>query len=112
MRIALLAAALLYPSGVWAAEISTFHAYVDTDICARLWTGAITPSRMECSQSTGKDHAEPVLVRLTNNMVFSVNKQKMIEPLVGKVAEVSGEAKPKDGTIKLKTATPIEASAV
>jgi len=111
MRITLLAtAALLYQCGAWAAEISTFRAYVDTDICARLMLGPITPSRTECSQTTGKDNAQPVLVKLTNNMVFTPNKDKTIRPLIGQLAEVSGEAKPKDGTIKLEDVKPIKPS--
>jgi len=92
---------LFYPAAN-GQEVSTFPAYVDSDICARLMLGPITTPRVQCSQSTVKDGAEPVLVRLSNNMVFSVNKQKMIKPLVGQLADVSGEVKPKNGTIKLK----------
>jgi hypothetical protein len=32
--------------------------------------------RIECSKSTVKDGAEPVLVNLHNNLVLTVNKQK------------------------------------
>jgi osmotically-inducible protein OsmY len=103
---------LLWQCGLLAQEISTFRAYVDTDLCARLMLGPITPSRIECSQKTAKDRSEPVLVRLRNNMVFSVNKTKKIEPLVGKLAEVSGNIKAKAGTMKLESATPIEADAI
>ncbi len=113
MRIALLATtALVCQCGIWAGEISTFRAYVDTDLCARLLLGPITPSRMECSQSTAKDNAEPVLVRLSNNMVFSVNKQKMIQPLVSRLAEASGEIKMNAGTMKLQDVKAIEAGAI
>ena len=35
----------------------TFHAYADSDICARLMLGLITPTRVGCSQSTVKDGA-------------------------------------------------------
>jgi osmotically-inducible protein OsmY len=113
MRIALLATAV-WLSQSWSrgAEVSTFRTYVDTDICARLMLGPITPSRTQCSQTTGKDNAEPVLVRLSNNMVFAVNKRKMIEPLVGQLAEVSGEIKVKAGTMKLQAATPIQPGAI
>jgi osmotically-inducible protein OsmY len=83
-------------------EVSTFPAYVDSDICARLMLGPITDERVACSQSTVKDGNNPVLVRLKNNMVLSVNKEKMISPLVGHLAEVSGELKPKDGTVKVQ----------
>src|SRR5271170_5429906 len=89
---------LLFAGGLMADEVSSFLAYVDSDICARLMLGPITESRIACSQSTAKEGSSPVLVRLRNNMVFSVNKQKMIMPLVGQLAEVSGELKPKNGT--------------
>jgi osmotically-inducible protein OsmY len=74
--------------------------------------GPITPSRIECSQKTVKDGNEPVLVRLQNNMVLTVNKEKMIKPLVSQFAEVSGQLKVKNGTLKLKEARPIEAGAI
>jgi osmotically-inducible protein OsmY len=113
MRIALVTiATLLCQCAVWAGEISTFRAYVDTDLCARLMPGSITPSRIECSQRTGKDKAEPVLVRLRNNMIFAVNKQKMIQPLVSQLAEASGEIKVKDGTMKLQDVKAIEAASI
>jgi osmotically-inducible protein OsmY len=113
MRIALLAAAVFVcQPGIRAGEISTFRSYVDTDICARLMLGPITPSRLECSRSTAKDKAQPVLVRLSNNMVFTVNKQKIIEPLVSQFAEASGELKVKAGTMKLQDAKPIEPGSI
>jgi hyperosmotically inducible periplasmic protein len=112
-RIALLmTAALLCQCGAWAGEISTFRSYVDSDLCARLMLGPIVPERTDCSQKTVKDGAEPVLVRLSNNMVFAVNKQKMIKPLVGQLAEVSGEIKVKAGTMKLEDAKAIDAAAI
>jgi hyperosmotically inducible protein len=104
--------ALLWRGDLWAQEVSTFRAYVDTDLCARLMLGPITPARIECSQSTAKDNSPPVLVRLRNNMVFTVNKTKMIKPLVGQLAEVSGQAKVRDGTMKLEDAKPIEGGAI
>jgi osmotically-inducible protein OsmY len=88
-------------------EVSTFKAYVDSDICARLMLGPISDTRIQCSKTTDKDGAEPVVVRLRNNMVFSVNKQKVIQPLVGQIAEVSGKIKPKNGTMKIDTAKAI-----
>jgi len=100
--------AFLLPAAVEAAEeISTFSAYVDSDICARLMLGPITAERVQCSQGTFKDGAEPVLVRLHNNMVLTVNKEKMLRPLVGQLAQVSGKLKAKDGTIKLESAVGI-----
>jgi hyperosmotically inducible periplasmic protein len=98
---------LLTSSSFGADEISTFSAYVDSDICARLMLGPITAQRIQCSQSTFKEGSEPVLVRLHNNMVLSVNKEKIIRPLVGQLAEVSGKVKSEDGTVKLESAKPI-----
>ena len=69
-----------------AAEISTFHAYVDSDLCARLMLGPITQSRMQCSQQTFKDGSSPVVVRLKDNVVLSVNKEKMLKEHVAKFA--------------------------
>ena len=93
-------------------EVSTFRAYVDSDLCARLMLGPITPARMECSQKSFKEGSNPVLVRLQNNMVLTVNKEKLLKPLVGQLASVSGELKVKDGTIKLASADPIKADSV
>ena len=104
---------LLFSSGVCVSEeVSTFHAYVDSDLCARLMLGPITSSRIECSQKTHKEGSNPVLVRLLDNTVFDVNKQKMVKDHVGKLAEVSGEAKVNSGTIKLQSVKPEEASSI
>jgi hyperosmotically inducible protein len=104
---------LLFSSGVCgSAEVETFHAYVDSDLCARLMLGPITSSRIECSQKTYKEGSNPVLVRLLDNTIFDVNKQKMVKDHVGKLAEVSGEANVKSGTIKLQTVKPEEASSI
>jgi hyperosmotically inducible protein len=97
---------LLFSCGVAAQEVSTFPAYVDSDLCARLMLGPITPDRVQCSQTTFKDGSLPVLVRLRNNMVLSVNNGKMIRPLVGQLAEISGKVKANDGTVKLASAMP------
>jgi osmotically-inducible protein OsmY len=94
------------------AEISTFHAYVDSDVCSRLMLGPITSERIGCSQQTYKDGALPVLIRLQDNTVFEVNKQKMLKEHVGKVASVTGEAKAQNGTMKLESLTPEEASSI
>lgn len=104
----------LLPTAVFPAdpEVSTFPAYVDSDLCARLMLGPITPERIECSQSTFKEGSNPVLVRLANNMVLTVNKEKTIKPLVGQLASVSGEIKPKDGTVKIESATAITADSI
>jgi osmotically-inducible protein OsmY len=111
-KITLILALLVAGGLVQAQEVSTFNAYVDSDLCARLMLGPISPARIECSQKTHKDGASPVLVRLSNNMVFDVNKDKMISKLVGTLAEVSGEVKVKNGTVKLTEVKPIEATAI
>jgi osmotically-inducible protein OsmY len=103
---------LLLAGALSAEEVSTFRAYVDSDLCARLMLGPITPPRVECSQSTVKDGSEPVLVNLHNNLVLTVNKQKMIRPLVGQLAEVSGEIKVKNGTAKLQSVAATTAESV
>ena len=78
---------LLLPGALLAGEVSVFNAYVDSDLCARLMLGPITPARIECSQSTAKEGSDPVLVHLRNNLVLAVNKQKLIRPFVGQLAE-------------------------
>jgi osmotically-inducible protein OsmY len=104
---------LLLGTGVGvAAEVSTFHAYVDSDLCARLMLGPITAARIACSQNTNKEGSDPVLIRLRDNAVFSVNKTKMLKGHVGKLAEVSGEAKSKSGTIKLQSVKPEELASI
>src|SRR6266403_458572 len=112
MKALLTLAALLFPAGLLAGEVSTFRAYVDSDLCARLMLGPITASRVQCSQSTFKDGSELVLVRLRNNMVFTPNKQKMVRDLVGQLAEITGEAKPKNGTMKLQAGKAITADSI
>jgi BON domain len=96
----------------FAAEVSSFRAYVDSDVCARLMLGPITPARTQCSQNTHKDGAEPVLVRLSNNMVFDVNKEKMVNKLVGQLVEASGELKIGEAQVKLKEVVPIQANSI
>ena len=76
MRILLITAlAFLMTGGLFAQkETSTFRAYADSDLCARLMLGPITPQRIDCSQTTIKEGSNPVLVRLLNNMVLTPNK--------------------------------------
>ena len=93
-------------------EMSTFKAYVDSDLCARLMLGPITSARVECSQKTSKEGSESVLVRLSNDMVLGVNKNKMIKHLVGQLIDVSGELKVNDSEVKLQRVTPIEPSSI
>jgi len=94
--------------GVFAADqpAETFHAYADSDVCARLMLGVIDQARIACSQSTVKDGAGPVLVRLENNLVLDVNKQKLIKPLIGQLLQATGEVKAKNGTMKLTEVSP------
>jgi hyperosmotically inducible protein len=112
--LTLILAAFLGSEAMCAApkEISTFTAYVDSDLCARLMLGPITSARVECSQKTHKDGSGPVLVRLSNNMVLNVNKDKMINALVGQLVDASGELKVKNGEVKLQAVTPIQASSI
>jgi len=70
--------------------------------------GPISPERIECSQSTYKQGAAPQLVRLTDNLVFEVNKTKMLKEYVGKFVDATGEPKEKDGRIKLESVKGIE----
>ena len=113
MKNALLSVVILVSSSgkIAAADkpAETFHAYVDSNICARLMLGPINESRVSCSQSTAKDGANPVLIRLQNNLVLDVNKQKMIDKLVGQFLQATGEVKVKNGTMKLMEVSPEQA---
>ncbi len=103
---------LLGSSVCLGADVLTFHSYVDSDLCARLMLGPITSARIECSLKTHKEGSNPVLVRLQDNTVFAVNKEKMVKDYVGKLAEATGEAKVNSGTIKLQSIKPEEASSI
>jgi osmotically-inducible protein OsmY len=104
---------LLFTTGVCVGDdVSVFHAYVDSDVCARLMLGPITAPRITCSQNTHKEGSAPVLVRLHDNTVFTVDKQKMVKDHVGKLAEVTGEAKVKSGTFKVQSVKPEDASSI
>ena len=59
--------------------------------------GPITTARQECSVKTFKDGSNAVLVRLDDNTVFSVNKEKMVKEHVGGFGEAAGEVKVKSG---------------
>lgn len=91
----------------------TFKAYVDSDVCAHLMLGPISPERVECSRSTHKQGSAPLLVRLQDNTLFEVNKQKMLKELVGDLVDATGEVNEKDGRIKLASvsATPMSSVA-
>ena len=94
------------------AEVQTFHAYVDSDLCARLMIGRLTEKRIDCSKETYKEGSNAVLVRLKDNAVLEVNKQKMVKKLVGQLVKVTGETKEKDGKVKLQSVEPVERSAI
>ena len=74
--------------------------------------GPSPPHEWNAVRKTHKDGSGPVLVRLSNNMVLNVNKDKMINALVGELVDASGELKVKDGQVKLQAVTPIEASSI
>jgi osmotically-inducible protein OsmY len=84
-------------------KVETFKAYADSDLCAHLMLGPISPERIECSRTTHKKGSEPVLVRLQDNQVFEVNKQKMLKEVVGELVEAVGESNVKNGTVKLQS---------
>jgi osmotically-inducible protein OsmY len=94
------------------AKLRTFPCYADSDICARLMLGAISPERIECSQTTHKQGDTPALVRLSDNFVFEVNKTKMLKEHVGKFVEATGEPKEKDGRLKLESVKAIDRPAL
>jgi osmotically-inducible protein OsmY len=114
MRFACILVAAMTFCGVMGAadEISTLQTYVDTDLCSHLLIGPISDERTDCSRKTQKDGSEPVLVRLSNNMVFFVNKPKMIREYVGQFATATGELKVKDNKIKLREIKPLEVSSI
>ena len=83
---------------------SKFHAYVDSEICARLMLGPITDKRIECSKETHEKGDRPAIVRVSDNSVFEVQNQKMVKQLVGEFAAVSGKVKEKNAKIKVVSA--------
>jgi osmotically-inducible protein OsmY len=105
---ALLAASAALCFAADPSKIKTIQGYADSDICARLMLGPISPERIECSQSTHKQGAAPQIVRLTDNLIFEVNKTKMLKDYVGKFVEATGEPKEKDGRIKLESVKPLD----
>jgi hyperosmotically inducible protein len=103
---------VVFSGVITAAEISTIKTYVDSDLCSHLVLGPINAERKDCSTKTFKEGSEPVLVQLSNNMVFQVNKTKMIKDFVGQLAEATGEVKVKDNLIKLQGIKPLEEAAI
>jgi BON domain len=93
-------------------EVATFHAYIDSDLCARLMLGPITEARVSCSEKTHKEGSNAVVVRLKDNTVFDVNKEKMVKDRIAKFAEVTGEVKLKSGGLKLQDVKPLEAGSI
>jgi osmotically-inducible protein OsmY len=51
-----------------------------------------------------------VVVRLEDNAVLEVNKQKMVKPLVGELAQVDGEVDLKKGRVKLQSVNQVQSS--
>lgn len=102
-------AALLFSSGfLVAGEVVTFSSYVDSDLCSHLMLGPITPARVQCSQKTYKEGSNAVLVRLKDSLIIQVNKDKMINKMVGQLAKASGELNLNDSSMKLSSVEPIE----
>ena len=88
-------------------ETTNFKSYVDLDICSHLFLGPVTQTRLQCSKDTNKQGSNAVLVRLTDNWVFQVNKEKMLNKLIGKTANASGEVNYGDSTMKLQSIEPL-----
>ena len=93
-------------------KISTFYAYVDSDVCARLMLGPITQDRIDCSKKAYKQGSNIVIVRLDDNVVFSVNKVKLVKEYLGGIGKATGEAKTKSGEMKLDSFMPGQLSDV
>jgi osmotically-inducible protein OsmY len=93
-------------------KISTFYAYVDSDVCARLMLGPITQDRIDCSKKAYKQGSNIVIIRLDDNVVFSVNKVKLVKEYLGGIGKVTGEAKTKSGEMKLESFMPEQLSDV
>jgi len=101
---------LIRATSTRAADVTTFPAYADSDLCARLMLGPITQSRVECSQKTYNQGSNAVVVRLNDNTVFSVNREKLLRDYVGKLVTATGEARDSSGTMKLESAMPLESA--
>jgi osmotically-inducible protein OsmY len=93
-------------------ETTTFKSYVDSDICAHLYAGGLTQTRIACSQDTYKQGSNAMLVRLKDNWVFDVNKSKMLKPLVGQLATASGEVNYGNSTMKIQSIEPTTDAAI
>jgi osmotically-inducible protein OsmY len=102
--------ALILPCS--ADSPGSFYGYIDSDLCARLMLGPITTARVQCSQDTFKQGSDPVVVRLSDNLVLTPNKPKTIDKLVGQFAQISGSTKDKAGEVKIESAQPVEVAAI
>lgn len=113
MGVVLAACAAQYSPGADKDKpVSTFNAYVDSDLCARLMLGPITDARIECSKTTHKQGSNAVIVRLSDNTVFDVNKTKMIDPLISQIVAATGEVKVKDASVKLSEVSPVASGTI
>src|SRR5690242_3788992 len=63
--------------------------------------GPISPEAVDCSRSAFKQCLEPLLVRLQDNTLFEVNKQKILKEVVGELVDATGETNENDGRVKL-----------
>jgi hypothetical protein len=66
----LLLTSALEPARSAEKKVETFKAYVDSNLCAHLMLGPISPERIDCSRSTFKQGSQPLLVRLQDNTLF------------------------------------------
>ena len=116
MRKAMLATVVLMlanGSGLSEKAVeSSFHAYVDSEVCARLMLGPVTAKRIECSRDTLEKGDQPAIVRVSDNAVFEVQNRKMVKKLVGEFAAVSGKVKEKNGKIKVVSAEAVGRSEI
>ena len=87
-------------------DVTSFYAYVDSDVCARLMLGPITEARIDCSKKTYKSGSNIVLVRLSDNTVLEPNKTKLVKEYLGGLGLVTGEAKVNNGTMKVSAFMP------
>jgi hyperosmotically inducible protein len=107
--------ALLAGAGIALAadkQADTFNAYVDSNLCSHLMLGPISPERVDCSRSTYKEGSNAVLVRLDDNLIFDVNKPKLLKEVMGELVTATGETKEKDGRIKLASVRSIDKDSI
>ncbi len=92
--------------------VSTFNAYVDSDLCAHLMLGPITEGRLQCSKDTHQQGSNAVLIRLGDNLVLGVNKNKMIDPLISQVVSATGKVNANASSMELAEIAPVAARTI